>query len=173
MSGSLLAALDNNIIRVFDTSNNNAQVGSDISVSPNPEWSDIAMSGPLVSAISNSFPDRIQVFDTRNGEQIGEDISLGTGVWLYVAMSGLLVAGLNNSGTIKVFDIGKNNEQVGSTISLGSGNWQGVSMIGPFVTAIDNTNDRLRVYDTSDNNNRVSSISVGTADWQDTAMGAS
>ena len=168
-----VAGIDNSndVIKVYDTSNSNAQVGGNIALGSG-DWRSIAMSGSLVAGIDNSN-DVIKVYDTSNSNaQVGGNIALGSGNWLGIAMSGPLVAGIDRTNwVIKVFDTDNNNAQVGGNIALGSGNWESIAMSGSLVAGIDNSNNVIKVYDTDNSNAQVGgNIALGSGNWLGIAM---
>jgi len=108
-------------VRVYDTANNNAQVGSDISLGDSGGWSEIAMSGSRVAVLGgDSGSYYIKVFDIDNsGQQVGNDINLGRDRATRLNMLDSLVA-VTQSRKCKVFDIDNSGQQVGSDIGTDS-----------------------------------------------------
>ena len=162
------------IIKIFNTANNNQQVGSDILLGSG-SWSKVAMAGSLVAGIDITN-DIIKIFNTAsNNQQVGSDILLGSGGWQDVAMAGSLVAGIDNTNDIiKVFNTASNNQQVGSDILLGFGTWADVAMAGSLVAGIDSTSDIIKIFNTANNNQQLGSdILLGSGTWSEVAMAGS
>ena len=172
ISGQYLVAMGSTYIRVYDTDNENVQVGDTINRPSIGAFYQIAVSGTRIAALIHrvSRGERaggwIQVYEISSSglQQVGSDISLGTdGNWREgIAMSGSRVAVLRSDSTarlIRVFDTDKNNAQVGSDISLGTtGTYFDIVMSGSRIVVNNAVNvDTLRVFDIDNSGQQVGS----------------
>lgn len=134
---------------------------------------------PYIAALSRRVGStKIRVFDTASDNaQVGSDIILaGVDIWHRLAMSGTLVAAVNDTDNIvRVFDLGNNNAQLGSDIDLVSqARWDYIAMFGTRIAVGNGNTDVVKVFDTASNNAQVGSdITFESGNVEGVAMSGS
>ena len=105
MYGNLVGVRYNiHIVNIFDTDNENAQVGGDIDLGLSTGF---AMSDRFIASLLSVGTPSLKVFEIETGSQVGNTISLESGGWEHIVMTDRYIAIVNTIFTAIPFRYSK------------------------------------------------------------------